>query len=300
MVSAKFIGALALLSLGAVDASVCKPSPSSVASSSIGTTSTLQSSDTESSFTETTSTAEPSLPTSDVSSSAEDVTPTRDLSTTLTTFISTSTTFNDVSSTTEVTSKTIESTTTSEGKTTIVAPDTTTTSDEVTTSSPATSTAAPPPTPTFRLYTYDSQDPALNGGIGYCKLEEYQTLLYMKFTPTSAFAPTFMIDPTMGAVTLVSGPSGSPGEVIVSTTIGGVFASSYLQIMSGGLIDTSAQELVSCSVAQDQFNKLVCDWAGGGIADFWTCGGRWMLVRPGYTPPCSSTPYKISIHAQFV
>ncbi|KAF5714476.1 CMGC kinase [Fusarium mundagurra] len=303
MVSAKYIGALALLSLGAVEASVCKPFPSSVASSGTKTASSFQSSATESSFIESTSTAEPSLSTSGFSSSSEDATSTLDLSTTFATLISTSATFDDISSTTQVVAtstsgEVIESTTTAEATTTSAVVDTTTTSVEATTSS-----AAPAPEPTFRLYAYDSQDPTLNGGIGYCKLEQVLNFFNMKFTPTSALAPTFKIDPTTGAVTVVSGPSGSTGESMVSTTLKGVFTSSYLRIIPAALIDTDAQEVVSCSIAEGQNNKLVCDWPGGGIADFWTCSGDWILVQPGYNLPgdfCSDPVYKISVHAQFV
>ncbi|KAF5557562.1 CMGC kinase [Fusarium phyllophilum] len=308
MVSAKFIGALALFSLGAVEASVCKPSTSSVASSGTGSASSFQSSATESSFIETTSTAEPSFSSSDVSTSSEDVTSTLGSSTTFATLVSTSATFDDISSTTQavVTStsgEAIESTTTAGATTTGAALDTTTTSVEATTSSAATTTAASAPEPTFRLFTYDSQDPALNGGIGYCKLEQVLGFFSMRFTPTSALAPTFKIDPTTGAVTVVSGPSSSPGESMISTTINGVLTSSYLRIIPEPLIDTDTQEVVSCSIAEDQYNKLVCDWPGGGIADFWTCSGSWILVQPGYTLPgsfCSDPVYKIGVHAQFV
>ncbi|KAF5591209.1 CMGC kinase [Fusarium pseudoanthophilum] len=306
MVSAKLIGALALFSLGAVEASVCKPHPSSVASSGTGTASSVQSSATESSFIQTTSTAEPSLSSSDVSTTSEDVTSTLGSSTTFATLISTSATFDDVSSTTEATStsgEVIGSTTTVEATTTTAEPDTTTTTVEATTSSAATTTAAPAPEPTFRLFTYDSQDPNLNGGIGYCKLEPVLNFYYMRFTPSSALAPTFKIDPATGAVTVVSGPSGSTGESMVSTTLKGAFTSSYLQVIPEDLIDTDTQEVVVCNIAEDQLNKLVCYWPGGGIADFWTCSGSWVLVQPGYTLPgdfCSDPVYKISVHAQFV
>ncbi|KAF5627231.1 CMGC kinase [Fusarium tjaetaba] len=308
MVSAKLIGALALFSLGAVEASVCKPHPSSVASSGTGTASSVQSSATESSFIETTSTAEPSLSSSDVSTSSDDVTSTLGSSTTFATLISTSATVDDVSSTTQVdvistSGEVIESTTTAEATTTTAEPDTTTATVEATTSSAATTTAAPAPEPTFRLFTYDSQDPSLNGGIGYCKLEPVLNFYYMRFTPSSALAPTFKIDPATGAVTVVSGPSDSPGESMISTTLKGAFSSSYLQIIPEALIDTDAQEVVVCSIAEDQLNKLVCYWPGGGIADFWTCSGSWVLVQPGYTLSgdfCSDPVYKISVHAQFV
>ncbi|KAF5987088.1 CMGC kinase [Fusarium coicis] len=306
MVSAKLIGALALFCLGAVEASVCKPSPSSVASSAIGTASSVQSSVTESSFIETTSTAEPSFSSSDVSTASEDVTSTLGSSTTFATLISTSASFDDASSTIEVTStsgEVVGSITTAEATTTTAEPDTTTTTAEATASSAATTTAAPVPEPTFRLFTYDSADPDLNGGIGYCKLEQTLNFFSMKFTPTSALAPTFKIDPTTGAVTVVSGPSGSTGESMISTTIQGVFSYSYLQIIPEALIDTAAQEVVSCSIAEDQYNKLVCNWPSGGIADFWTCSGSWVLVQPGYTLSgdfCSDPVYKISVHAQFV
>ncbi|KAF5597866.1 CMGC kinase [Fusarium pseudocircinatum] len=272
MVSAKFLGALALFSLGSVEAS---------------------SSATESSFIETTSAAQPSLSASDVSSSSEDATSTLELSTTFATLISTAATLDDASSTTE-------------GTTTSAAPDTTTTSVDATTSAAATTTAAPPPTPTFRLFTYDSQDPTLNRGLGYCKLEQYQTsqtVFYMKFTPTSAFAPTFKIDPSTGTLTVISGLFSSSGEIMGATTLKGIAPTSLLKIVPEAFVDTGLQELISCSIATDQYNKLVCNWTDGGIADFWTCGGRLMLVRPGYTlgnGNCQGIPYKMSVHAQFM
>ncbi|KAF4946502.1 hypothetical protein FGADI_11140 [Fusarium gaditjirri] len=259
MVSVKILGALALFSLGFVEASVCKPHPSSVASSATGTASSLQSSATESSFIETTSTAGPSLSASEISSSSGDATSTLELSTTLATLISTSATLNDISSTTQAaatstTGEFIEPTTTAEATATSAALDTTTTSVEATTSS-----AAPAPEPTFRLFTYDSQDPTLNGGIGYCKLEQYQTsqtVFFMKFTPTSASAPTFKINPSTGALTVVSGLLSSSGEIMGATTLNGIASTSFLKIVQKANVDTGLQELISCSIATDQYNKL--------------------------------------------
>jgi len=119
--------------------------------------------------------------------------------------------------------------------TTTASEDTTTASVETVepTTSAAMSTAAPPATPPFRLFTYDSRDLTLSGGIGYCKLEQYQTsqtVFYMKFSPTSALAPTFTINPTTGAVTVVSGLFNSPGETIGATTLNGVLSTYYLKI----------------------------------------------------------------------
>jgi hypothetical protein len=125
----------------------------------------------------------------------------------------------------------------------------------------------------------------------------------MKFSPTSALAPTFTINPTTGAMTVVSGPFNSPGETTGATTLNGVLSTSYLKVVPGAFIDTGLQELVSCGIIKDQYNKLVCNWADGEISDFWTCGGRLMLVRPGYivkSDDCSSVPYKIGVHAQFM
>lgn len=104
-------------------------------------------------------------------------------------------------------------------------------------------------------------------------------------------------------MTVVSRLFNSAGETIGAATLGGVLSTSYLKIVPGAFIDTGLQEVVSCGISKDQYNKLLCNWADGETADFWACGGRSMMVRPGHTiksDDCPDFPYKLGVHDQFI
>ena len=57
-------------------------------------------------------------------------------------------------------------------------------------------------------------------------------------------------------------------------------------------------EPLDCDIVSPRgYPMLQCQYGDLGLADFWTCGGHWTLVKPGYDfttkCPSASTAYKL-------
>ncbi|KAJ4250169.1 hypothetical protein NW762_011983 [Fusarium torreyae] len=156
-----------------------------------------------------------------------------------------------------------------------------------------------PPLQTIRLFTPDSQDPSLAGGIGYVSLESFRgstSVYYIKFSLDSTQNVLFGISPNTGEIQAVSGPGSAAGEAVFYSNADVV---SYLNVSPDDFATNQGGIRVICKIITDNNNKLVCKWGDNQIAELWTCRERLNFAQPGFdfTSQCADaeTSYKINV-----
>ncbi|KAF5715486.1 hypothetical protein FGLOB1_3019 [Fusarium globosum] len=206
------------------------------------------------------------------------------------------------------------STASSAGSTTTSLVDTTTTTAAITTAetieattttaAATTTTEGPEAVQSIYMYSHSSSNPAFagNGGTGFATLSDTQIpdVEYIDFTtvPGTLF---FTLGERSGKVKIGNGAD-------VGKLVGYFPSSDYSLVIAAEttLAEENGVTPLDCDIVSPNGYPIIqCQYGDLGLADFWTCGGHWTLVKPGYDfttkCPSASTAYKLDyIEADYV
>jgi hypothetical protein len=180
--------------------------------------------------------------------------------------------------------------------TTTAVVDTTTTAPAVTTTE-ATTTEGPEAIQSIYIYGRGSNDPALAStqGKGFIALSDspIPDVEYIDMTADTSSNIFLTLGGRSGKVNIGNGPN--VGKLV------GYFSTSDYSLMialDGATAEDNGVSPIDCEIVQGSNGAVLqCQFGDRGIADFWTCAGRFTLVRPGYDftskCPSASTAYKL-------
>ncbi|KAF4451694.1 CMGC protein kinase [Fusarium austroafricanum] len=200
------------------------------------------------------------------------------------------------------TAETTEPTTSAVSTTAVESP---TVITEITTSAEITesTTSSASSLQTLALFVVNSNDPFLFpvDGQGSIALESYRgssQVFYLSATASDSTSTSFTLDPNTGALTVVSGPGSSAGQLAYSNTGGESNPYTAVLISPQDYASSRGNEVLDCSL--DSTNKLSFQWGTAGSADFWMCARRLHVVQPGYdfkyACPDATISFKVDVY----
>ncbi|KAF5983438.1 transcriptional regulatory protein moc3 [Fusarium bulbicola] len=173
-----------------------------------------------------------------------------------------------------------------------------TTTEATTTTAAATTTSEEPEAlQSIYLYAVSNDDPSLaaTNGRGYSALSDTSSgeIKYIAFTTDVSSTLYFTLSERTGQVKVGNGPNA--GNLLRYSGAGDY---SFALATTPSIGDDSGLPPIDCDIfGSDGLQRLQCQFADKGIADFWTCGSNLVLVKPGvdFTSRCprASTSYKV-------
>ncbi|KAF5618408.1 hypothetical protein F25303_13023 [Fusarium sp. NRRL 25303] len=196
----------------------------------------------------------------------------------------------------------VESTTTAllDTTTTTAAITTTETATDATTTTAAatTTTEGPEAIQSIYMYGHSTTNPALadTGGTGFASLSDTSVpdVEYIDFSIQAAGGNLyFTLGERSGKLKIGNGAD-------VGKMVGYFPTSDYSLVIAAEttLAEENGVSPLDCGIVSPSGYPIIqCQYGDLGLADFWTCGGHWTLVKPGYDfttkCPSASTAYKL-------
>ncbi|KAF5982129.1 hypothetical protein FCOIX_3893 [Fusarium coicis] len=189
----------------------------------------------------------------------------------------------------------VETTTTGIVDTTTTVPAVTTA--EATTTEATTTTEGPEAIQSIYIYGRGSNDPALAStqGKGFIALSDspIPDVEYIDMTADTSSNIFLTLGGRSGKVNIGNGPN--VGKLV------GYFSTSDYSLaiaLDGATTEDNGVSPIDCEIVQRNNGAVLqCQFGDRGIAEFWTCAGRFTLVRPGYDftskCPSASIAYKL-------
>ncbi|KAF4444197.1 hypothetical protein FACUT_778 [Fusarium acutatum] len=279
-----FTGTVVLLAAGLANAGPCRPS--SIASSSTVVASVIETA--ASSFESETTTSTVSIDATQTATTATQSESESESETGTTVIVETTPTASSAETTTTAPAITTAETTTAE----------TTTEATTTTAAATTTTEGPEAVETMYIYAQGSSDPVLAslGGTGFADLSDspIPDVEYVEFTNDVASELFFTLGERSGKVKIGNGPH-------VGKLVGYFSTSDYSLLIALDAATAEENDIspIDCEIVQGNGGEMLqCQYGDSGNADFWTCGGKFTLVKPGvdFTNKCpqSAAAYKLN------
>ncbi|PNP76684.1 hypothetical protein FNYG_10103 [Fusarium nygamai] len=279
-----FTGTVVLLAAGLANAGPCRPSSIALSSTIIVSVSETATSSVQSG----TATSTVSMDTTQTATTATDFESERETGTTVI-VETTATVFSAETTTTAL----VDTTTTLPAITTAE----TTTEATTTTAAATTTTEGPEAVQSIYMYAQGSDDPALAplGGTGFTDISDspIADVEYIDFTNDPASDLFFTLGERSGKVKIGNGPH-------VGKIVGYFPGSDYslLIVLGAATAEENGVLPIDCEIVQLVGGEVLqCQYKDSGNADFWTCGGKFTLVKPGVDLtnrcPRSAAAYKL-------